>query len=103
MLISEDNHLCIIGQFYDTDDSRLVTYPGLVYLYDYNREVVRQLEDDPVYGTVIEKLLSNHYRLTDYFDKRKSVNMRRFKYCPDCGKKIDWRELKKKAAEVEKT
>ncbi len=35
------------------------------------------------------------YTLKDYADRRKSTNLRRFEFCPICGKKIDWKKIKK--------
>ena len=34
------------------------------------------------------------FSLNDYCDFRKSVNLVRFRHCPECGKKIDWKSIK---------
>lgn len=34
------------------------------------------------------------WQLKDYGDFRKSTNLTRFKHCPDCGKAIDWKEIR---------
>ena len=36
------------------------------------------------------------YKLEDYFDRRKSTNFTLFDYCPYCGEKINWKELKER-------
>lgn len=36
-------------------------------------------------------------KIKNYFDKRKNTNFNRFNYCPYCGKKIDWKELKERS------
>ena len=35
------------------------------------------------------------WMLKDYADGRKSTNLRRFKFCPECGEKIDWKAIRK--------
>lgn len=44
----------------------------------------------------------NFYPFKDYFDLRKNTNITHFKYCPECGKKIDWKEFRKIIEEIEK-
>ena len=34
------------------------------------------------------------FSLNDYCNFRKSVNLVRFRHCPECGKKIDWKAIK---------
>ena len=90
-------HECIIGLYYDVDIDRLTTFRGLKYLSSYNEEIRRATNLDPVYAKIYYDHC-NKYEFKDYFDKRKSVNMKRFEYCPMCGEKIDWKEMKKIAA-----
>ena len=85
-------HWCIIGLFYDVDTNRLVTFSGLRYLADQDEELKRLYKFDPVYSSIYH---GKRYDFADYFDKRKTTNLRRFEYCPDCGKKIDWKGMKK--------
>ena len=35
------------------------------------------------------------YPLSDYTDRRKSTNITQFDFCPFCGEKIDWKQLRK--------
>lgn len=41
-----------------------------------------------------EKLLKEDYKASDFLDGRKGY-MSMFKFCPYCGDKINWREIKK--------
>ncbi len=36
--------------------------------------------------------------LQQYCDWRRSTDLHRFSYCPDCGAKIDWGKIKREAA-----
>lgn len=76
-----------------------MSYSKLLAIHDYDYELIKKFKDDPIYGRMLRSC--RIYRLEDYFDKRKSVNMKRFSYCPECGKKIDWKKLKEKSAEDE--
>ena len=62
-----------IGVWVDYDDTRIVT--------------AKELREEIDEGHTI-------FSINDYCDLRKSTNMMRFIYCPECGKKIDWKELK---------
>ena len=33
------------------------------------------------------------YSLREYADFRRSTDLARFKYCPECGDKINWKEI----------
>ncbi len=41
-----------------------------------------------------EKPLKEDYRPIDFLDGRKGY-MNMFKFCPDCGEKINWKDIKK--------
>ena len=41
-----------------------------------------------------EKLLKEDYKASDFLDGRKCY-MNMFKFCPSCGEKINWKEIKK--------
>lgn len=91
-------HECIIGLYYDVDTDRLITQRGLKNLTERASEYRNLARLDSVYAEIY---LPKRYSLSDYFDKRKSVNMKRFEYCPMCGKKIDWKEMRKENARPE--
>jgi len=76
------DHNCLLGIWIDFDNSFLITQKGIVDC----------VGTDARYGYT-------RYKLPDYFDKRKSVNLRRFEYCPDCGKRIDWEGIKREYKE----
>ena len=66
-------HECIIGMYYDYNNTSLVTV----------NELKKIIIDWPAF-----------YSFNDYCDKRKSTNLTRFEFCPYCGKKIDWKKIK---------
>ena len=49
---------------------------------------------DPVFKDC-KSLYQKLWSLNDYADFRKSVDITRFKYCPLCGEKIDWKGIAK--------
>lgn len=48
----------------------------------------------PTYATEPARLLQKVWQLRDYGDFRKSTDLTRFKYCPRCGKEINWKEIR---------
>lgn len=87
-------HQCVIGLLYNYDSTRLLTLEELVALVRERKEMDEFAAKDPVYSRM-PKLST--YTLRDYCDLRKSTDLRRFKYCPECGDKIDWKALRTKA------
>lgn len=69
------DHECYIGIWCDYHYSPMVT--------------LEELKDR-------SSILRTVYSLSDYLDWRYNTNLTRFVYCPFCGKKIDWKELKQK-------
>lgn len=63
-------HNCIIGVFNDYEDSELVS--------------VNELKEK-----------RSCYSMKEYTDWRYSTNLTRFVYCPFCGEKIIWKDIKK--------
>lgn len=57
---------CLIGVYYDYEDTKLVTFDDLV------REVRES-----------ERFNISAYSLKEYLDKRKNTNLHRFLYCPE--------------------
>lgn len=77
-------HECVIGLWYEYDNTDIVT----------ERELFNEIRSENNYreiygGTPLDA--------TDYCDFRKSVNLARFRHCPMCGKKIDWKTIKRRA------
>ncbi len=63
-----------------------------LYLTNYKL----RLTDEAFQSKEMNKLNKNWkvFKPKDYIDKRKSLSIM-FNYCPKCGKKIDWRKLRK--------
>lgn len=82
------DHRCYIGMFFDYENTELLSFDDLLAK---NKRI---------------KNLFNEYKfkwllptpLQDYFDRRKKSELIHFNYCPTCGKKIDWRALRKRAS-----
>lgn len=70
-----NNHECYIGIWYDYQYSTLITF----------NELKEKISELPI--TV-------RYTIKEYLDWRCSTNLQQFSYCPFCGKKIDWKELR---------
>lgn len=88
-------HNCYIGEWLDYEDTELVTYDNL-------KEKVKSNNESFEYGLItygrnFMNGLMKELKIKDYFDKRKNTNLNRFNYCPYCGKKIDWKELKERS------
>ena len=79
----------IIGLLYLTDDSALVNLNRLAYHVQEKKEHNQSCEK---YG--MSFLVEPEWTLQDYADGRKSTDLRKFKYCPECGEKIDWKRIK---------
>lgn len=81
-------HVCIIGMLNDYDNTRLITMSDLL----------KHVDDNLAYKKTCEKYgMDNNikvYLLDNYLDKRQNTDLLRFNYCPECGKQIDWKELK---------
>ena len=66
-----------IGEWIDYDNVHLITFKELSELYK-----------------------TSCYPLNKYLDRRYSVNLIRFNYCPICGEKIDWDKMKKQYDDI---
>ena len=73
----------IIGMIYEYEESRLATVANLI----------EHIENTKRYFDMI-RIKRKILTLSDYCDMRKSVDMTRFKHCPLCGAKIDWKAIK---------
>ena len=91
-------HECIIGLLNDYDNTKLVTVNELLEeikdqyeVYDYKCSLYIKYNLGEI---------KPPYTLKDYADKRKSTNLTRFEFCPYCGQKIDWKQIKNEDKEV---
>lgn len=74
---------CLIGEWLDYEDTKLVTEQELLFNIE---------ETNKIFTFKRAKVT-----VADYCDFRKSVNMIRFRYCPECGRKIDWKGIRRRA------
>lgn len=82
-------HKCVIGMRNDYENTELITLEELKEHIERERETAAYCNDKNLSFSL------RHYELSDYCDKRKNTDVTRFEYCPFCGKKIDWKEIKK--------
>lgn len=92
MLVKD--HKCIIGLLHHYEYSELVTLDKLKDHIVDNIEFNRSLDDDPILRNAKE-LRVKVWTLKSYGDWRKNTNLTRFTCCPDCGKIIDWSEIRR--------
>lgn len=78
-------HECVIGMRNDYENTELVT------LAELKEHIKNRLERD--YNSEYN-YRSELWLLSKYCDKRYSTDLTRFKFCPLCGKKIDWKAIK---------
>lgn len=52
----------------------------------------RSLRGDPLLRDCKE-LYAKVFTLKQYADRRRSTDLTRFSFCPDCGKRIDWKSI----------
>ena len=73
-IVFEKKHECAIGiMYYSFTNAELVT------LNELKQGITNE---------------DTKYTLLDYTDKRKSTNLVRFDYCPYCGHRINWKEIR---------
>ena len=79
----------IIGLLHITEVSELVDIHQLKFHIQERREHNQSCRENG-----FEFLIWPEWTLRDYADRRKSTNLIRFKFCPECGEKIDWKALR---------
>ena len=87
------NHKCVIGLFNQYEGSYLCNLDDLKRQIHERNEFINSLLSDPVYGKIGNPGVKC-WTLKEYADKRRSTDLTRFNYCPECGKRIDWAALK---------
>lgn len=83
-------HECVIGLLSDYDDLNLVTV-SLLRVHIGANEDFNEWCDFHGYESVKRKV----FTLADYSDKRKNTDLARFDFCPYCGKRIDWKAIRR--------
>lgn len=90
------DHECIIGLYYDIDGAgSLINYNMLEKRVSDDAELEKICKLDPIYYTIYHNY--KHYKMSDYFDNRKSTNLLKFDFCPYCGCEIDWYGMRERA------
>lgn len=94
--MSETNHECLIGLWYRADNAEIVTVSDVARHIRSHNEMF-SFED--AYVRMLVQLGMQEYHPEDLFDLRKNrLPIQRFKYCPECGKKIDWKGMREEYA-----
>ena len=86
-------HECFIGILNDYDNTEMVTLTGLRRHIRDTSELIESLKKDALFKEHMFGVRA--WSLGDYADKRKSTDLTRFEYCPACGKKIDWKTIRR--------
>lgn len=84
-------HECVIGLMYYGEQ---VTISDLKSEISERRDWNRRLRENDIAPDYIYK---KEWTLKDYADKRKSTDLTRFNFCPECGKPIDWKAIRRMA------
>ena len=77
-----------IGLLYDYEDTRLVTLQDLISHIEERKELNR------CFAQCGGKHNAKVYDLSEYGDRRKLTDLKRFACCPECGARINWMEIK---------
>lgn len=92
--MAHDNGECIIGLLHHVDYSELVTLEELEkHITDGIMHNI-MLDSDPVLKDCKE-LRRKVWTLAEYADWRRNTNLQKFSYCPQCGKAIEWRKIRR--------
>ena len=89
-------HEHIIGLLWQQDYADLITLNRLKEMHSADVELYEQFKDSLPHSLFIKEPKP----LADYLDLRKSL-LHHFIHCPECGKKIDWKQLRQTARESE--
>lgn len=81
-------HKCYIGVLSDIDKTVLATVEDLEQIIEARLRYNELAEKE---GLPTRRVA---WTLEDYCYRRKSTDLNRFIFCPECGKKIDWKRLK---------
>lgn len=84
----------IIGLLELSGYSALVTLGALIDHIKHRNEINEMLRATPCFNEV-KHLMYKPHTLQHYADLRRSTNLNRFKNCPYCGIKIDWKAIGK--------
>lgn len=86
-------HKCIVGMLWLTEEAILATAK------DVSTDIMNDMDARDEMKKWGYTPLRNIFSPKQYTDWRCSTNLERFKYCPCCGEKIDWKKVR---TEIEK-
>lgn len=86
----------LIGIRHDYENTDAVTFAELKKHIASEKRLAELKKDDEWWQSLLCK-----YTLEDYCDRRKTTNLFRFNYCPNCGEKINWKEMRSNSNERE--
>ena len=79
-------HECVIGLLSNYAGGEIVTLEELM------NHIQERIRFNEIVGN--EAIKETVWSLKDYSDKRKSTDFLRFDFCPFCGEKIDWKNIR---------
>lgn len=82
------DHECYIGMLYTCDDRDWVTEQDVL------DHIEQQTKFNEYCGNMALPLRRPVWSMEEYADWRRSTDLKRFKFCPECGNKIDWKKIK---------
>lgn len=95
----------LIGMLNDYENTKLVNVEDIIRIHN-DKVAVRKYTQDlwikagytKEYAKEKSLELFAAKNITDYADKRKSL-IQRFEFCPLCGERLDWKNIKKQLKE----
>lgn len=96
----ENKHECYIGLWYYCEGAEMKTLREILEeIVQHN--AIFELDEQSAY--ILKELGAVRYSFNDLFDLRRNrLPLCRFHYCPVCGAKIDWKEIKQKCQQKTK-
>ena len=86
------DHECIIGLLNIFGESELAT---VAMLKDHIADRIKRNINLREMGLPLSSsLYEKEWSIKDYCDRRRTTNLSRFNYCPECGKRINWKKIK---------
>ena len=96
----ENKHECYIGLWYYDEGAEMKTLREILEAI-VQHNALFELDEQSKY--ILKALGATRYSFNDLFDLRRNrLPLCRFHYCPVCGAKIDWKEIKQKCQQKTK-
>ena len=90
---NKSDHECVIGLLRRQCRQTLVTLPQLKRYVAEDAYVLEQVKRFPDMRYT-EITLPRGYTSRDYCNRQLKTGLKYFEFCPECGKRIDWRLIK---------